>query len=55
MISDKKLMFSIKDDAIYLHIGDSAIIPFEDLDQWTKFVNDMLYMIEEIKMNISEL
>lgn len=48
----KELLFSIEDECIYLHINDTLIIPFRDLDEWKQFANDMLGMTEEMSENI---
>ena len=47
----KKLLFSVEDNCIYLHINDTLIIPFRDLEEWNKFANDMLDMVPEITEN----
>lgn len=44
----KKLLFSVEDYCIYLHINDTLIIPFRDLEEWNKFANDMLGMVPEM-------
>lgn len=50
----KKLLFSIEDDCIYLHINDTLIIPFEDLNEWKEFANKMLDMTGEMSETIGE-
>jgi hypothetical protein len=50
--SEKKLLFSIEDDCLYLHIDNTLIIPFRDLEEWKEFANKMLGMTEEISENI---
>lgn len=48
----KNLMFSIEEDGLYLHIGDSVIIPFADLEEWETFAQDMLGMMPEMSENL---
>jgi hypothetical protein len=48
----KKLMFSIEEAGIYLHIADTVIIPFKDLEEWNTFAQDMLEMMPEMKENL---
>lgn len=51
-----KLMFSVTDDnEIYLHINDRTIVPFDNLEEWQKFANDMLGMVDEMKQNYRHL
>ena len=53
MINSKKLLFSIEEDnCIFLHVNDTLIIPFKDLEEWEKFANDMLNMVEEMSGNL---
>lgn len=55
---EKKLLFSVETEdngrfkCLYLHINDTLIIPFRDLDEWKKFANDMLGMTAEMAENI---
>ena len=50
----KKLLFSIEEDnCIFLHVNDTLIIPFKDLEEWEKFANDMLNMVEEMSGNLA--
>lgn len=54
-MSDKQLLFSIvrdTDTSIYLHVGDTLIIPFKDMEEWEKFANNMLDMTAEIRENL---
>lgn len=53
-MTTKKLLFLIDeiDNTLQLHIDESVIIPFENLEEWKKFANDMLHMIPEITKNI---
>lgn len=46
------LLFSVEENCIYLHINDTVIIPFRDLDEWNDFANQMLAMAPEIKDNL---
>jgi hypothetical protein len=44
-----KLLFSVEDDGeIHLHINERVIIPFQNLDEWKKFAEDMLGMMPEM-------
>lgn len=47
-----RLLFSVEDDGtIHLHVGKKLIIPFENLEEWNKFANDMLSMVPEMTEN----
>jgi hypothetical protein len=58
---EKELLFSVETEdngtfrCLYLHIDDTLIIPFRDLNEWKKFANDMLAMESEIQDNINTL
>jgi hypothetical protein len=47
-----KLLFEVVDGAIYLHISETVIIPFRNIDEWRTFANQMLDMIPEITENL---
>jgi methyl coenzyme M reductase subunit C-like uncharacterized protein (methanogenesis marker protein 7) len=49
---EKELLFSIQENSLLLYVNDDLIIPFEDLDAWKKFANDMLGMVAEMSENI---
>ena len=55
----KKLMFSVDTEGdgsysgLHLHVNDTLIIPFKDLEDWKEFANDMLGMTPEIQENLS--
>lgn len=57
----KKLLFSVETEdngkfkCLYLHVNDTLIMPFRDLDEWKRFANDMLGMTAEIQDNIDWL
>ena len=52
--TDKKLLFSVEDDALYLHVNDILIIPFRDLVEWQKFALAMVDMMPEMAENIEQ-
>lgn len=46
---NKELLFSIEEgDKIHLHINETIIIVFKNLDEWKSFAESMLHMIPEI-------
>jgi hypothetical protein len=47
-----KMLFSIEEDGVYLHVNDKLIIPFKDLEEWEKFANEMLGMMPEMAENL---
>ena len=48
-----QLLFEISTGAIYLHINETVIIPFRNIEEWKKFANDMLAMVPEITENLA--
>ena len=51
---NQELSFSVEGEAVYVHVAGGYIIPFANLDDYKKFANDMLAMIPEIDIAVSE-
>jgi len=51
---NQELSFSVEDDgSVYVHVRGGFIIPFANLENYTKFATDMLAMVPEITDTLS--